>query len=76
MIPIPNYEDLYAITEDGRVWSCSKQRWMTIEESGGRHWVQLWKDGSGRRTCVEKILQQIHEIEYKVNIKKPRVTRT
>jgi len=62
---IPGYEDLYAITEDGRVWrkqgySCLKGRWLntsrrTNSGKGYQH-AALSKDGKVKSKTVHRMV--------------------
>lgn len=46
MKDIPNYEGLYAITEDGKVWSYATQSYLNYDENNkGYYRVKLYKDG-------------------------------
>ena len=43
--PIPGYEDLYAITQDGRVWSHPKNQKHVRRKHDGR-WLKVSKNGT------------------------------
>ena len=57
MKDIKNYEGLYAITEDGQVWSYRKQRFMKLSaEKHGYLMANFWKDGTFKRFLVHRLV--------------------
>ena len=46
MNDIKGYEGLYAITENGEVWSYHNERFLRQERKGDYFRVELWKNGS------------------------------
>ena len=57
MKDIKNYEGLYAVTEDGRVWSYKRQKFLKLgHHHSGYLNVRLYKNGIGKtysvHTCV------------------------
>ena len=57
MKDIKNYEGLYAVTEDGRVWSHRRQKFMaTRPNNAGYLMVDLRKDGKTRTFTVHRLV--------------------
>jgi hypothetical protein len=58
-VPIPGYEELYEITEDGRVWSITNGIWLKNtcnKHTHGYVKVQLCKDGSTKVFRVHRLV--------------------
>lgn len=54
---IKGFEGLYAITEDGRVWSYLNNKWLKLEISSiGYYRVQLRKDGQTYRFLIHRLV--------------------
>ena len=54
---IKGFEGLYAITEDGRVWSYLSNKWLKLEISSiGYYRVQLRKDGRTYRFLIHRLV--------------------
>lgn len=55
---IPEYEGRYAITEDGRVWSYFKSRFMSVEPSrtSPYFYVKLCKDGKMKHKSIHRLV--------------------
>lgn len=58
MKDIVGYEGLYAVTEDGKVWSYRKNRWMKIDYSTGYGTVGLAKDKQYKAHYVHRLVAQ------------------
>ena len=57
MKDIPEYEELYAITPDGRVWSKRRQKFMTlIVGPKGYHQINLIKNKKPRCFYVHRLV--------------------
>ena len=78
MKPVPGFEGIYSITEDGLIWSHLKENWIRIEIRDTQKLVMLYKNGNPFRSSIDKILKEIRENEYKKsieNIKRPKIVR-
>jgi hypothetical protein len=49
---IPGYEGLYAATDDGRIWSHKRKKYLTAKIEKGYYRVSLTKDGKIKRYQV------------------------
>ena len=58
--PIPKYEGLYAITQDGRVWSkCGKGKWLKLQkDTSGYLSIQLSKNNATKAFSVHRLVAQ------------------
>lgn len=56
MKDIKNYEGLYAITEDGRVWSYRSNKFMTPAQNNGYLYVNLLKDGKLKKGYIHRLV--------------------
>ena len=59
MKPIPNYEGLYAVTEDGKVWSHRRKRFLknTVQNYLS---VSLFKNGQGKQFYVHRLVAMVY----------------
>lgn len=56
---IKGYEGLYAITEDGRVWSYLRNKWLKLRiNSTGYHHVSLCKEGKVYNFLVHRLVYE------------------
>jgi hypothetical protein len=54
---VPGWEDRYAITRDGRVWSHRRQRFMKPFDNGhGYMCVKLYRDGKLKNALVSVLV--------------------
>ena len=61
MKDIKNYEGLYAITEDGRVWSYKRQKFLKLgHHHSGYLNVRLYKDDSGKTYSVHRLVAEAY----------------
>ena len=58
MNDIKGYEGLYAITENGEVWSYHNERFLRQERKGDYFRVELWKNGSREKKYVHDLVAQ------------------
>lgn len=59
MVDVKNYEGLYAVTEDGQVWSYRRQRFMKLsKEHDGYLVVNLSRDGKCIQFKVHRLIAQ------------------
>lgn len=59
MKPIKNYEELYAISESGKVWSYRKNRFLKeIIGDGGYLQVNLFKNGSFKYFRIHRLVAE------------------
>jgi len=68
MKDIPEYEQYYAVTKDGQIWSKRKQRYMSlIADRDGYLKVKLSKDGKSKTKYVHRLVLIAYRpiIEYK-----------
>ena len=56
MKDIKNYEGLYAVTEDGNVWSYKSKKWLVPLNSRGYQRVQLCKDGTRIAYSIHRLV--------------------
>lgn len=56
MKDIKNYEGVYAITEDGKVWSYSRRKFLTQANSAGYCQVSLCRYGEKRNYFVHRLV--------------------
>ena len=56
MKDIQGYEGLYAVTEDGRVWSHRSQKFLKFGRSREYLQVCLHKDGKGKQLMVHRLV--------------------
>jgi hypothetical protein len=60
LFAIPDYEGLYSITRDGRVWSHRQGKWRKFNPGDGRYnGVILTKHGKQYHTCIHRLLATI-----------------
>lgn len=59
---IENYEGLYAITKDGKVWSYKRKKFLKPSNngSGGYYYVNLWKNGKGRNFRIHRLVAETY----------------
>ena len=55
---IKGYEGLYAITEDGRVWSYLKNKWLKPSNNRGYKHVNLHKDGKIKMFLIHRLVYE------------------
>lgn len=57
LIDIPQYEGLYKITCDGKVWGCKTKSWVSMHDNG-RGWLktELWKDGKRTNYKIHRLV--------------------
>lgn len=63
MRSIKGYERLYAVTRDGRIWSYSSNKWLTItkgKRGKGYMFVQLWKNNKGKAVYVHQLVAKTY----------------
>ena len=60
MKDIKNYEGLYAVTEDGRVWSYRNNKWLKPLDSRGYVHVQLSKNGNRVNYLVHRLVAEAY----------------
>lgn len=57
MKDIQNYEGHYAVTEDGKVWSHKRNKFLSPTSiTGGYQQVELWKNGKPKRLMVHRLV--------------------
>lgn len=56
MKDIKNYEGLYAVTEDGKVWSYKNSRWLSPLNNRGYLRVQLCKEGKVTSYSIHRLV--------------------
>lgn len=55
---IKGFEGLYAITEDGRVWSYLKNKWLTPSNNRGYKHVNLHNDGKIKMFLIHRLVYE------------------
>lgn len=55
---IKGFEGLYAVTEDGRVWSYLSNKWLKLKISKGYHLVRLCKEGKVYNFLVHRLVYE------------------
>lgn len=61
LVDIRGYEGLYAVTEDGDVWSYRTERWLTPRMSGtGYYQVCLCKDGEEKWPLIHRLVAEAY----------------
>ena len=56
---IQGYESLYAVSDDGRVWSKIRQKWLKVADNGkGYLKVILCKNGERKPCFVHRLVAQ------------------
>ena len=60
MKDIENYEGLYAITRDGRVWSYRSNKFLKPNLVGGYHQVILCKEGKGKTHYIHRLVAEAY----------------
>ena len=60
MRDIKNYEGLYAVTEDGRVWSYRNEKYLTPLKSRGYFRVQLSKEGKRPAYLIHRLVAEAY----------------
>lgn len=55
---IKGFEGLYTITEDGRVWSCSSNKWLKPRIISGYYAAQLSKEGKVYYFYVHRLVYE------------------
>lgn len=61
MKDIKNYEGLYAVTEDGRVWSYRSNKFMKLgNHHSGYLNVRLFKNGQGKSYSVHRLVAEAY----------------
>ena len=58
MKDIPNYEGLYAATEDGHIWSYKSKKFLKEETNNGYKRVSLFKDGAYKHYRVHRLIAE------------------
>ena len=58
MNDIKGYEGLYAVTENGEVWSYHNGRFLRQERKGDYFRVELWKNGEREKKYVHDLVAQ------------------
>lgn len=59
MKDIENYEGLYAITEDGKLWSYRRKKFLRIQDNGiGYKICTLYKNGKATMYYIHRIVAQ------------------
>ncbi len=56
MKDIKNYEGLYAVTEDGRVWSYKGNKFLVPAQSNGYLFVNLYKENKLKKSYVHRLV--------------------
>ena len=62
MRPIPGYEGLYSITENGKVWSYYTFKWVKPKLIRGYHRIRLWKDTIHRNYAVHRLVALTYDL--------------
>lgn len=58
---IPNYEGLYAITRDGRIWSYSSNQFKDLQIGNtGYYYTVLWKNSQPKWTTVHRLVAETY----------------
>ena len=60
MKDIKNYEGLYAITEDGRVWSYKSNKFMTPAQNNGYLFVNLYKEHKLKKAYIHRLVAEAY----------------
>ena len=60
MKDIKNYEGLYAVTEDGKVWSYGSNKWLSPLNSRGYCRVQLCKGGKVTAYLIHRLVAEAY----------------
>ena len=69
MKDIKNYEGLYAITEDGQVWSYRSNRFLTPhKEKGGYLQIRLYKNGCKKTFKIHRLMMETYCPNENANI--------
>lgn len=59
MKDIKNYEGLYAITEDGSVWSYKSKKFLKPKlNNSGYHFVDLYKNGKAKGHLIHRLVAE------------------
>lgn len=60
MKDIKGYEGIYAITEDGQVWSYKRQKFMKPYKQNGYLLVRLFKDGNSKNYRIHRLVAEAY----------------
>ena len=61
MIDIKGYEGLYAVTEEGKVWSYRRKKFLSpAKNNSGYLYVNLWKDGRMKLHTLHRLVAQTY----------------
>lgn len=61
MKDVKEFEGLYKVTEDGKVWSIATNRWLTTQVlKDGVHKVVLSKQGLKKSKCVHRLVAEAY----------------
>ena len=60
MKDIKNYEGLYAVTEDGRVWSYRSNKFMTPAQNNGYLFVNLYKEHKLKKAYIHRLVAEAY----------------
>ena len=55
---IKDYEGLYAITRDGRVWSYKSNKFLKHKLARGYYYVSLYKEGKGKNFRIHRLVAE------------------
>lgn len=57
MKDIPGYEGLYAVTEDGQIWSYYTQKFLTpVKHHNGYYFISLYKDQQSTIYAIHRLI--------------------
>ena len=58
---IKDYEGLYAITRDGKVWSYKRKKFLKCSDNGkGYYQISLCKDGKGKNYLIHRLVAEAY----------------
>lgn len=60
MKDIKNYEGLYAVTEDGRVWSYKSNKFMIPAQNNGYLFVNLYKEHKLKKAYIHRLVAEAY----------------
>lgn len=58
MKDVKGFEGLYAITEDGRVWSYLRNKWLKPSKIRGYKRISLYKDGKIKTFLIHRLVYE------------------
>ncbi len=60
MKDIKNYEGLYAVTEDGKVWSYKSNKFMAPSQNNGYLFVNLYKEHKLKKAYIHRLVAEAY----------------